>query len=82
MTNPFDDESASFVVLLNDEGQYSLWPARFDIPTGWRTVHPADSRKTCLDFINDNWKDMRPTSLRSSAVGPRGAATSSGNGRE
>jgi MbtH protein len=27
MTNPFDDENATYVVLVNQEGQYSLWPA-------------------------------------------------------
>jgi hypothetical protein len=26
MTNPFDDENGTFIVLLDDEGQYSLWP--------------------------------------------------------
>lgn len=24
--NPFDDPDATFLVLLNDEGQHSLWP--------------------------------------------------------
>jgi len=46
MTNPFDDEGgAKYVVLLNDEEQYSLWPQATDVPAGWRIVHPADSRK-------------------------------------
>jgi MbtH protein len=58
MTNPFDyDEDATYVVVLNNEDQYSLWPR----PS---IVHPADSRKACLDFISRNWTDMRPKSLR------------------
>ncbi len=64
MTNPFDDEDASYVVLLNDEEQYSLWPGASDIPAGWRIVHPADSRRACIDYIDRNWRDMRPKSLR------------------
>lgn len=27
MTNPFDDEDGSFLILVNDEGQYSVWPS-------------------------------------------------------
>ena len=65
MTNPFDDEGgAGYVVLLNDEEQYSLWPQATDVPAGWRIVHPADSRKACPDFITKAWTDMRPKSLR------------------
>jgi MbtH protein len=68
MSNPFDDENGTFLVLQNDEEQYSLWPAQTDIPAGWRIVHPADNRKACLDFIEHNWTDMRPKSLRSAKV--------------
>ncbi|MDT5206197.1 MAG: MbtH protein, partial [Mycobacterium sp.] len=25
-TNPFDDDNGTFVVLVNDEDQHSLWP--------------------------------------------------------
>jgi len=27
MVNPFEDETGQFLVLVNSEGQYSLWPA-------------------------------------------------------
>ncbi|MBI0297762.1 MbtH family protein [Streptomyces sp. PRKS01-29] len=63
MTNPFDDENGSFLVLLNDEGQYSLWPAFAEVPAGWRVVFGEDTRKDCLDYIEENWRDMRPKSL-------------------
>ncbi|MFD6530843.1 MbtH family protein [Streptomyces sp. NPDC060184] len=63
MTNPFDDESGRFVALVNDEGQYSLWPARIEIPGGWRAVGPEGSRQECLDAIEAAWTDMRPASL-------------------
>ena len=41
MTNPFEDDTAEFLVLINDEGQYSLWPAHLDVPLGWRKTGPA-----------------------------------------
>jgi uncharacterized protein YbdZ (MbtH family) len=62
--NAFDDEDGSFKVLVNGEEQYSLWPADFDVPDGWRTVHGADSRAACRAYIEEHWTDMRPASLR------------------
>jgi uncharacterized protein YbdZ (MbtH family) len=63
MTNPFEDEAAEYLVLVNDEGQYSLWPAFRDVPAGWRAVGPRGERKTCLDWVETTWVDMRPRSL-------------------
>jgi MbtH protein len=63
MTNPFEDENGVYCVVINDEGQHSLWPTFVDIPSGWRVIHPADNRSACLKFIEDNWTDMRPNSL-------------------
>ena len=64
MTNPFEDENAEYLVLINDEQQYSLWPAFRDIPAGWRATGPKGKRRECLDWIDKNWTDMRPKSLR------------------
>ena len=63
MVNPFDDENGKFLVLVNDELQYSLWPAFREIPSGWRAVGPQGGRKECLDYIEEHWTDMRPKSL-------------------
>jgi len=63
MTNPFEDIDGTYLALLNNEGQYSLWPAFIDVPAGWRIVHPRDTRQTCIDYINQHWTDMRPQSL-------------------
>lgn len=64
MTNPFEDENAEYLVLINDEEQYSLWPAFRDIPAGWTATGPRGKRRECLDWIDKNWTDMRPKSLR------------------
>jgi len=63
VTNPFDDETGSFFVLVNAEGQYSLWPAFAEVPAGWTVVFGEDSRQACLDHVEANWVDMRPRSL-------------------
>ncbi|BCJ53443.1 protein mbtH [Actinoplanes sp. NBRC 14428] len=63
MGNPFDDTEGRFLVLVNDEGQYSMWPAAIDVPAGWTVAHPEDSHQACLDYVEQNWTDMRPRSL-------------------
>jgi len=63
MTNPFEDEDREYLVLVNDELQYSLWPAFREVPNGWRTVGPRGKRQECLAWIELNWTDMRPKSL-------------------
>jgi MbtH protein len=63
MSNPFEKEDGVYVVLTNDEGQHSLWPAFADIPAGWTTVFGEADRAACLDYVNEHWTDLRPTSL-------------------
>lgn len=62
--NPFDDDNASFFVLMNDEEQHSLWPEFADIPEGWTVVHGVADRASCMDYIDEHWPDIRPKSLR------------------
>jgi len=52
MTNPFEDENGTYFALINDEGQYSLWPDFIEIPAGWTRDHGPASREACLDYIN------------------------------
>ncbi|HEX3782057.1 MAG TPA: MbtH family protein [Pseudonocardiaceae bacterium] len=63
MTNPFEDEDANYLVLVNHEGQHSLWPVFVEVPDGWRKVFGEASRQDCLGYVEENWTDMRPTSL-------------------
>lgn len=63
MTNPFEDENAEYLVLVNHENQYSLWPGFREIPAGWTPVGPKGKRQECLNWIEATWTDMRPASL-------------------
>jgi MbtH protein len=63
MSNPFEDNDGRYLVLTNEEGQHSLWPAFVAVPDGWTTVHGEDSRQACLDYVEEHWTDMRPKSL-------------------
>lgn len=67
---PTADEIApgadAFLVVANEQGQYSVWPAQRKLPAGWRVVgvgEPA-SQECCLDRIDDLWIDMRPAGLK------------------
>lgn len=58
------DEKQIYRVVLNDEEQYSIWPADRTAPPGWRDAGKSGIKKECLDFIAMAWTDMRPLSLR------------------
>ncbi|WP_330301231.1 MbtH family protein [Streptomyces sp. NBC_00503] len=62
-TNPFENDDARYLVLVNEENQHSLWPAFAEVPAGWTVARGEDSRQASLDHINENWTDMRPKSL-------------------
>lgn len=70
MTGPFDAEDSSYLVLVNDEGQHSLWPADIDVPAGWDHVLGPAAWRTCLDLVERRWTDPSPRSSRAVPVRP------------
>lgn len=58
------EDTTIYDVVVNDEGQYSLWPEHKEIPEGWRKAGKTGSKQECLDYVNEVWTDMRPKSLR------------------
>lgn len=63
MTNPFDNAEGTFHVVVNTEGQHSLWPTFAQLPDGWEAVFGPDTRDACLRYVQENWTDIRPRSL-------------------
>ncbi|WP_033287827.1 MbtH family protein [Amycolatopsis jejuensis] len=63
MTNPFENPDGTYLVLVNDEGQHSLWPEFVAIPDGWHPTFGPDTRQSCLDHVEQTWTDLRPKSL-------------------
>ncbi len=59
-----DDDTQSYVVVLNDEEQYSIWPCDEERPAGWRAEGTVGARQQCLEHIDVVWTDMRPLSAR------------------
>ncbi|MBT2405481.1 MULTISPECIES: MbtH family protein [unclassified Streptomyces] len=75
MSNPFDNQDGTFLVLVNDEGQHSLWPAFAQRPDGWTVALAEGPREAALAYVEEHWTDMRPASLRAAA--DAGSATGS-----
>ncbi|KJY41363.1 MbtH family protein [Streptomyces cinnamoneus] len=73
MTNPFEDADAHYLVLVNDEGQHSLWPTFVEVPDGWTKVFGEAPRPECVEFIEKSWTDMRPKSLVAAMQDGKGA---------
>ncbi|MFD3581559.1 MbtH family protein [Streptomyces sp. NPDC058683] len=63
MSDELEDDR-TYTVVLNDEEQYSIWPAGRELPLGWREAGVRGSKTECLDHVAEVWSDMRPLSLR------------------
>jgi MbtH protein len=55
---------STFHVVVNAEGQYSIWDTRRAVPEGWTATGFVGPEAACLDHIDVVWTDMRPQSLR------------------
>lgn len=53
-----------FKVLVNEEGQFSLWPANKQSPSGWQETSFTGTKTECSNYVDEHWKDMRPLSLQ------------------
>jgi MbtH protein len=67
MSNPFDDETARFVVLVNE------------VPAGWTVVSGEDDRQSCLAYVEESWADTRPKSLAGAMAADEAARGVSGS---
>jgi MbtH protein len=57
------DEQTQYLVVINDEEQYSIWAADREIPPGWHATGNSGTRDECLAHVGEVWTDMRPRSL-------------------
>jgi len=64
--------SNEFAVVVNDEEQYSIWPADRPCPAGWHTAGFAGTREECVAHVDEVWTDMRPRSLREAMAQEQG----------
>lgn len=60
---PDEVAGSEFRVVVNHDGQYSIWPLGRPVPEGWLVEGTAGSEQDCLNRIEAVWTDMRPISL-------------------
>lgn len=58
--------NTTYVVVRNDEEQYSTWPATREVPAGWTVVEdaPRGPQESCLEWIGEHWQVILPRSAR------------------
>jgi MbtH protein len=59
-----EEDTRTYVVVVNHEEQYSIWLADRELPLGWTACPKTGLKRECLDWIKEVWTDMRPLSLR------------------
>ena len=64
MSDDAHEDGQVYVVVINHEEQYSIWPAERELPLGWKEAGKQGPKAECLDYIKEVWTDMRPLSLR------------------
>ncbi|HEX6912855.1 MAG TPA: MbtH family NRPS accessory protein [Longimicrobium sp.] len=58
------EDTTIYEAVVNDEEQYSIWPADRELPAGWRKAGKSGLKPEVLAWIEEVWTDMRPLSLR------------------
>jgi MbtH protein len=58
------EETRRYKVVVNDEEQYSIWPADWDNALGWADAGFSGTKAECLQHVETVWQDMRPRSVR------------------
>jgi MbtH protein len=64
MNRDDNEDNTDYKVVVNHEGQYSIWPAERKNPAGWKDGGKSGSKAECLAYIKEVWTDMRPLTLR------------------
>ncbi|HEX6098999.1 MAG TPA: MbtH family protein [Thermoanaerobaculia bacterium] len=63
MANIDQEDTTTYRVVRNEEGQYSIWPADRENPAGWTDGGFQGSKQESLAYIREVWTDRRPTRL-------------------
>ena len=54
------EDLRTYKVVVNDEEQYSIWPADRENALGWRDAGKTGTKEECLAYIKQVWNDKHP----------------------
>ena len=60
MASVFDEQDKTYLILVNELDQHSIWPDSLPIPDGWRVIHGPAERHMAVNFVDTHWTDLRP----------------------
>jgi MbtH protein len=61
-----DSEARPMRVVVNEDGQYSVYPEGVELAPGWHAVGVSGDGTACSAYIEKHWTDLRPLRLRKS----------------
>lgn len=64
MSRDATEDRIIYKVVVNEEDNYSIWPADRENALGWNDAGKQGTKAECLAYIEEVWTDMRPLSLR------------------
>lgn len=56
-----ESADTTFRVVLNTEGQYSIWPADREEPLGWKVLDKMGTQAECIEYIKGLQPATGPT---------------------
>jgi MbtH protein len=61
-------EQNLYKVVINHEEQYTIWPAKRELPIGWRDAGKVGTKAECLAYIDLVLSEVRPAKQRRRAL--------------
>lgn len=55
---------SQWMVLINADEQYGLFPLDLPSPAGWTPVGHTGTEAECMAYVDEHWVDMRPLTVR------------------
>lgn len=55
MGDPDDDDSTIYLVVVNEEKQYSIWPSGRELPLGWEATGFQGNKAACVAELERLW---------------------------
>jgi len=59
-----EDREDIYRVIVNNEEQYSIWPADREVPAGWNDADKSGPKEEVLEYIKQIWLDSAPDHIR------------------
>jgi len=77
-----DDPMHPYTVVVNNEGQYTIWPAWREMPRGWVSAGFEGTQRACLERVKQLWTESGNKSAQQAPSDRRVAQGNTDVGRQ